>query len=163
MHQNSRAGEACQAGALCSCFWPRFCSQITKHQKWEWKLHHQTWDTSWILLGNNMGVSKNRGTPKSSHFNRIFHYKPSILGYHYFWKHPYRYTYWYQSSISWVGFSPQPTLLAAELLVGLSVLAFGMRQSFSDKMASEAGVLSWEPKGIPQPMPRLLPQEIRPC
>ena len=25
-------------------------------------------------------VSKNNGTPKSSHFNRVFHYKPSILG-----------------------------------------------------------------------------------
>ena len=40
-----------------------------------------------------MGVSKNRGTPKSSHFNRVFPYKPSILGYlRYldFWKHPYR-------------------------------------------------------------------------
>ena len=36
-----------------------------------------------------MDVSKNRGTPKSSHFNRVFHYKPSILGYPYFWKHPY--------------------------------------------------------------------------
>ena len=22
-------------------------------------------------------------------FNRVFHYKPSILGYHYFWKHPF--------------------------------------------------------------------------
>ena len=33
-----------------------------------------------------MGVSKNRGTLKSS---RVFHYKPSILGYPYFWKHPY--------------------------------------------------------------------------
>ena len=28
-----------------------------------------------------MGVSKNSGTPKSSHFNRVFPYKPSILGY----------------------------------------------------------------------------------
>ena len=28
---------------------------------------------------------KNRGTPKSWGFP----YKPSILGYHYFWKHPY--------------------------------------------------------------------------
>ena len=40
-----------------------------------------------------MGVSKNSGTPNSSHFNRVFHYKiykPSILGYHYFWKHPNR-------------------------------------------------------------------------
>ena len=27
--------------------------------------------------------------PKSSHFNRVFHYKPSILGYPYFRKHPY--------------------------------------------------------------------------
>ncbi len=27
-----------------------------------------------------MGVSKNRGTPKSSILIRIFHYKPSILG-----------------------------------------------------------------------------------
>ena len=36
-----------------------------------------------------MGVSKNSGTPKSSIFNRDFHYKPSILGCHYFWKHPY--------------------------------------------------------------------------
>ena len=36
-----------------------------------------------------MGVSKNRGITKSSHFNRVFHYKPSILRYHYFWKHPY--------------------------------------------------------------------------
>ena len=29
------------------------------------------------------------GVSKSSHFNRVFHYKPPILGYHYFWKHPY--------------------------------------------------------------------------
>ena len=35
-----------------------------------------------------MGVSKNNGTPKSSiliRFNTVFHYKPSILGYPYFW------------------------------------------------------------------------------
>ena len=36
----------------------------------------------------HVDVSKNSGTPKSSHFNRVFHYKPSILGYPYFWKHP---------------------------------------------------------------------------
>ena len=36
-----------------------------------------------------MDVSKNRGTPKSSIFNKLFHYKPSILGYHYFRKPPY--------------------------------------------------------------------------
>ena len=27
-----------------------------------------------------MDVSENSGTPKSPHFNRFFHYKPSILG-----------------------------------------------------------------------------------
>ena len=26
--------------------------------------------------------------PQIIHFNRVFHYKPSILGYPYFWKHP---------------------------------------------------------------------------
>ena len=38
----------------------------------------------------HMDVSKNRGvSPQIIHFNRVFHYKPSILGYPYFWKHPY--------------------------------------------------------------------------
>ena len=29
--------------------------------------------------------------PQIIHFNRVLHYKPSILGYLYFWKHPYGY------------------------------------------------------------------------
>ena len=37
-----------------------------------------------------MGVSKNRGTPQIIRCSRVFHYKPSILGYHHFWKHPYK-------------------------------------------------------------------------
>ena len=37
-----------------------------------------------------MGVSKNRFfLHQINNFNRVFHYKPSILGYHYFWKQPY--------------------------------------------------------------------------
>ena len=37
-----------------------------------------------------MGVSENSGfSPQIIHFNWDFHFKPSILGYHYFWKHPY--------------------------------------------------------------------------
>ena len=28
------------------------------------------------------------GYPQIIHFNRVFHYKPSILGYPYVWKHP---------------------------------------------------------------------------
>ena len=37
-----------------------------------------------------MGVSENSGTPKSSILIgfSIINYKPSILGYPYFWKHP---------------------------------------------------------------------------
>ena len=35
-----------------------------------------------------MGVSENsRFSPQIIHLNRVFHYKPSILEYHYFWKH----------------------------------------------------------------------------
>ena len=41
----------------------------------------------------HMDVSENIGTPESPHFNRVFHYKPYILGYPYFWKHPYIYIY----------------------------------------------------------------------
>ena len=36
----------------------------------------------------HVGVSKNNGTPQTIHVNGVFHYKPSILGYPYFWKHP---------------------------------------------------------------------------
>ena len=37
---------------------------------------------------NHVDVSENSGTPKSSILIGVFHYKPSILGYPYFWKHP---------------------------------------------------------------------------
>ena len=37
-----------------------------------------------------MGVSENRVyNPQITPFNKVFHYKSSILGYPYFWKHPY--------------------------------------------------------------------------
>ena len=39
-------------------------------------------------------VSENSGfSPQIIHFNKVFHYKPSILGYPYFWKHPYMKTH----------------------------------------------------------------------
>ena len=41
-----------------------------------------------VLSGKQTDVSENRGSPKIIQFNRVFHYKPSILGYPYFWKHP---------------------------------------------------------------------------
>ena len=42
-----------------------------------------------VYLHIYMGVSKKHGTPQIIHFNGVFHYKPFILGYPYFWKHPY--------------------------------------------------------------------------
>ncbi len=44
----------------------------------------------YIYIYIYLGVSKNKGTPISMNFNRVFHYTPSILGYPYFWKHPFR-------------------------------------------------------------------------
>ena len=37
----------------------------------------------------DLAVSKNRGYPQIIDFNRVFHFKPSILGYSYFRKHPF--------------------------------------------------------------------------
>ena len=37
----------------------------------------------------DMDVSQKLWYPQIIHFNRVFHYKLSILGYPYFWKHPY--------------------------------------------------------------------------
>ena len=34
------------------------------------------------------GYFRKKWYPQIIHFNRVFHYKPSILGYPYFWKHP---------------------------------------------------------------------------
>ena len=41
---------------------------------------------TWVL-------NQKKGYPQIIHFNRVFHYKPSILGYPYFWKHPLRVSY----------------------------------------------------------------------
>ena len=46
-------------------------SNIIEHVKTKSKFH--------------MDVSENSGTPPIINFNRVFHYEPSILGYHYFW------------------------------------------------------------------------------
>ena len=42
-----------------------------------------------VPRGHYMDVSENSDTPKSSISIGFFHYKPSILGYPYSWKHPY--------------------------------------------------------------------------
>ncbi len=45
---------------------------------WLWMLPWSKW-TNWVGL---------YGCFQIIHFNRVFNYKPSILGYQYFWKHP---------------------------------------------------------------------------
>ena len=73
----------------CSLWSCHFCAPCKNHC-----VRFKRWDktTSVVtfgILACYMGVSKNRGTPKSSILIGVFHYKPSILGYPYFWKHPY--------------------------------------------------------------------------
>ena len=41
-----------------------------------------------FTAGIGKWVFPKKGYPQIIHFNRVFHYKPSILGYPYFWKHP---------------------------------------------------------------------------
>ena len=48
-------------------------------------LHQINWCWGFCPSSNN----PYEGYPQIINSNRVFHYKPSILGYHYFWKHPY--------------------------------------------------------------------------
>ena len=66
----------------CSSF--QWCTgQSVWMQRCVARSHLERWKTPIV-----MGVSRNRGIPKSSYFNRVSHYIPSILRYPYFWKHP---------------------------------------------------------------------------
>ena len=51
------------------------------------------WETDWCFaVGNEdfrIGGFLKWGFPQIIHFNRIFHYKPSIFRYHHLWKPPY--------------------------------------------------------------------------
>ena len=58
-----------------------------------WRLQNvpsQTIFVGKLLLGLkiHLDVSENKGNPQIIHLNGVFHSKPSILGYPYFWKHP---------------------------------------------------------------------------
>ena len=53
-------------------------------------LHGQVFPLNRKVNDNTFGCSENSGTPNHPYFNRVFHYKPSILGYRYFWKHPFQ-------------------------------------------------------------------------
>ena len=68
----------CEVGAVYDCF----CyleESSKKADAWIWKTK-----TKKMRTLRNVGVSKNRSfSPQIIHFNRFFHYKPSILGYPY--------------------------------------------------------------------------------
>ena len=51
----------------------------------------QSWGPGEKLRDYNViyGCFLKQWYPQIIRFNRVFHYKPSILGYPYFWKHPY--------------------------------------------------------------------------
>ena len=49
------------------------------HRQSKWRPHLNIWMFPKIVVPR----------PQIIHFYRVFHYKPSILGYPYFWKHPY--------------------------------------------------------------------------
>ena len=75
-------------------FWINLNSKFhNRESKYHISKYYNGNSKSRIIL-NRMDVSENSGTPKSSHFNRVFHYKPSILGFPYFWKHPYLSSIW---------------------------------------------------------------------
>ena len=72
----------------------------TSSPRWSWSGSNQrrlsTWpsgdSTPRCFLSNFLqkyGCFQKKWYPQIIHFNRVFHYKPSILGYHCFWKHPY--------------------------------------------------------------------------
>ncbi len=55
---------------------------------------HEKKSSKWMFP--NIGVVKN--PPNHPFVHRVFHYKPSVLGYHYFWKHPNFHTLLLQAS-----------------------------------------------------------------
>ena len=56
--------------------------------------------------------------PQIIHFKRVFHYKPSILGYHYFRKHPYVVLYGCQPSVHYSGTCIQIGNISLEVMEG---------------------------------------------
>ena len=76
----------------------RYKGDCRKHQTHLEPVHH-------------VDVSKNRGTPKSSILIGFLHYKPTILGYPYFWKHPCRFKYLITSPNPYLPFTCKISLI----------------------------------------------------
>ena len=52
-----------------------------------------------LISFSNISVFPKIGVPQIVNFYRGFHYKPSILGCPYFWKHPYRFLFVSKGSV----------------------------------------------------------------
>ena len=69
---------------LSHAWFPGTCTDLLQLDKW-WNYQHLSryiWITIYIYIYQDMVVSWNRGTPKSSIlYNWIFNYKPTIFGY----------------------------------------------------------------------------------
>ena len=71
---------------LVDSFWDK--EEKNRSNSWD------AWPRNWVTrvshfpLWEKCGCFQKSWYPQIIHFNRVFHYKPSILGYHYFWKHP---------------------------------------------------------------------------
>ena len=80
----------------------------------------RTWPTG---KENSYGCFLKWWYPQIIHFNRVFHYKPSILGYPYFWKHP------YSNSAFWIilvfnpGFDKQTPLFSTMSQCSIAALS----------------------------------------
>ena len=90
----------CRTSTKTTSIWRLYLSPHRPHHKTPWKgCSYSHPAKAGLGHGHNEfeerygGWTKNRGgkPPQIINFNRVWnHYKPSILGYHYFWKHPYR-------------------------------------------------------------------------
>ena len=65
------------------------------------------WVSPCVIRLSVYGCFRKWWYPQIIHFNRVFHYEPSILGYPYFWKHPYFHVYFRDA----VGRNPSPVVL----------------------------------------------------
>ena len=95
-HPQGRPGHGLGEGGnfMASVWWHFFCEKRRENGNGNGPRNHSESLFFFRVLfwGSHnlyMDVSKNNLYPKIIHFYRVFHDKPSILGYHDFWKQPY--------------------------------------------------------------------------
>ena len=68
-----------------------FCTSFVKHIQYPLANKDSSKNSTIKIYGIRLGYGcfQKQWYPQIIHFNMVFHYKPSILGYPYFWKHSY--------------------------------------------------------------------------